>query len=81
MIYKQHGIQLERPKKKSGGDDKFGKRLETQNVDALATKTSNTLEGREGERELLKQTRICKEGKSARNKIQLYNTPPVSLYI
>lgn len=43
-------------------------------------KTSNAL-GRRGEKkkELLKQTRICKEGKLAINKILLNNTPPVSL--
>lgn len=37
-------------------------------------------EGREEERETLKN-RIYKEGKSARDKIQLYNTPPVFLYM
>lgn len=37
-------------------------------------------EGREEERETLKN-RIYKEGKSARDKIQLYNAPPVFLYM
>jgi len=38
-------------------------------------------EEKEGKRELLKQTGICKEGKLARNKIQLYNMSPVSFYM